>query len=582
MRRPKPLAEAGSSFDSDSSGECSPNIPNDMLGTEGAVRNILNAKRPCLHSPVCIALQLVLISVLTVLLALPALLYVLFVRLVPCTPIPTSLPHSIHTVIRGRRWAERAKRRVTASASACAALAVQRGCAPSPSGTELQQLQLCGQPPLGLADEQGDGYGNGYDSESSGENDMESGRGGLFTAEGVGPPRPPETRHPACDWQSLHAGLCWLTGPHQPSRPTVVYVHGWEPGTTARGFRETLNWRANTRHTGIGVTAELVPDVDALPLWAARGWNVAIFYWNQLADDTLPEAERKIHSAVGTSSPGEGMRWQRRRQDGTTVHAEAAADTPCVAEMLARAIEPIWRCATDEQGGSAGADVGGMAGEREAAGQAADAAEAAAEAAALGQRAGVAATGAGAQDAGVPQAGVEAGLGGRFGAGVEASALSPQIEAWDGNGDCRGCIAGGGRADGRGESTGRRAAGGSSAGRIAARPAGAHSRGSGCAVRNLGVARGSGTDAGCRSPDDGGGRGVANGGLGGAGGAGVFGGGAARCDELLSVRQLRLVGHSLGAQLVLEATCRLLSRQPPRLRKHLPLSEVRLGFGVGG
>ena len=53
--------------------------------------------------------------------------------------------------------------------------------------------------------------------------------------------------------------------------------------------------------------------MDALPLWAARGWNVGIFYWNQFADDTLEEAERKIHSANRTPA---GMRWQKRFEDG--------------------------------------------------------------------------------------------------------------------------------------------------------------------------------------------------------------------------------------------------------------------------
>jgi len=33
---------------------------------------------------------------------------------------------------------------------------------------------------------------------------------------------------------------------------------------------------------------------------------VALFYWNQFADDTLHEAERKIHSAEGQHA----LRWQ--------------------------------------------------------------------------------------------------------------------------------------------------------------------------------------------------------------------------------------------------------------------------------
>jgi hypothetical protein len=592
-----PLAEAGSSFESDSSSDASPIGPDDLLGSEGAVLDILNAKRPFLHSPMCIALQLVLISVLTLLLALPALLYVLFVRMVPCTPIPASLPHSIHTVIRGRRWAERAKRRVTARVSARAAKATQRGCAPSPRGTELQQLHQRGE----LS--QADSFCDGDDGGSGGEYDLETGRGGgLYGGEELGPPRPPETRHPACDWHVLHAGLCWLTGPHQPLRPTVVYVHGWEPGTTSRGFRETLHWRANTRHTGIGVTAELVPDVDALPLWAARGWNVAIFYWNQFADDTLAEAERKIHSAAGGPGGG-GMRWQRRRRDGTTVHTEAAAGTPCVAELLARAIEPLWRGGGDELGEGTAGEGGGAAppparpGGGAGAAAGAEEATAAAAAAALGQLAGVAAVPLGPEGAGLAEAGIqpgglggmaedglrdlsgdglagmsELGLGESFGTGAGTSALPPQIDALAGDlasgGGGRGCTAGGGRAGARRAGSGGGAWAGSGG-------EGGGGRGCGGGEGGCGVGGGGGRESGCLSDDSGGGSAVGRDGVSGAGVGSVSGCRASRRGGSLPVRQLRLVGHSLGAQLVLEAAARLLARHPPTLRKHLPLSEVK-------
>ena len=170
-------------------------------------------------------------------------------------------------------------------------------------------------------------------------------------APGDGEPRPCAT--PDCaDWEVLHMGIRWLSGGYHAARPTVVYVHGWEPGTTARGFHETFNWRRNTRFPEQGVSAEELPDVDAAALWAARGWNVGIFYWNQLADDTLPEAERKIHSAGGDV----GMRWQRRAPDGGTAAVAAAAEgeLPCVAESLAEALAPLWQAGGGGGGGGDG------------------------------------------------------------------------------------------------------------------------------------------------------------------------------------------------------------------------------------
>ena len=153
------------------------------------------------------------------------------------------------------------------------------------------------------------------------------------------------------DWEQLHMGIRWLAGGYHAARPTVVYVHGWEPGTTARGFHETFNWKRNTLFPEQGETAEELPDVDAAALWAARGWNVGIFYWNQLADDTLPEAERKIHSACGEV----GMRWQRRAPDGgTSAVAVAEGEMPCIAECLVEALAPLWQaCGGRSGGGSA-------------------------------------------------------------------------------------------------------------------------------------------------------------------------------------------------------------------------------------
>ena len=72
-------------------------------------------------------------------------------------------------------------------------------------------------------------------------------------------------------------------------------------------------------------------------LWRERGWNVGIFYWNELADDDISSAERKIQDA------GEPMHWLRRNTDGSTELRLAPEGTGCVAAQLAAALEPLWK-----------------------------------------------------------------------------------------------------------------------------------------------------------------------------------------------------------------------------------------------
>ncbi|EOD34927.1 hypothetical protein EMIHUDRAFT_227933 [Emiliania huxleyi CCMP1516] len=176
-----------------------------VIALEQTVADLLNRRRPCHHSPVIVAVQLLLLGCAVLLLALPFALLVCLVRLLPWLPLPSSLPHSTETA-------------------------------------------------------------------------------GL-------------------DWGELHCGLWWASGGWDPAQPTVVYVHGWEPGTTARGFRETFNWRRNVKQPSLGVKGERVPDIDAAELWAARGWNVALFYWNQCVADQLASALLPLWRAAYGGGP---------------------------------------------------------------------------------------------------------------------------------------------------------------------------------------------------------------------------------------------------------------------------------------
>ena len=91
---------------------------------------------------------------------------------------------------------------------------------------------------------------------------------------------------------------------YDPAKPTIIYVHGAQPGAVAAKTREDLIFKATGKSTQNP--------------WIDRGWNVAIFHWVQLADDAnglLPSnAEYKMYgTAAGNGLPG--TRW--RRSDNT-------------------------------------------------------------------------------------------------------------------------------------------------------------------------------------------------------------------------------------------------------------------------
>jgi len=80
--------------------------------------------------------------------------------------------------------------------------------------------------------------------------------------------------------------------------PTVIYIHGWQNGSTQRASRET--WDASDSGG---------PDVDLAYAWRMDGYNVGILYWNQFADEgEVKDAEAKIWTHSGPRA----MRWRKR------------------------------------------------------------------------------------------------------------------------------------------------------------------------------------------------------------------------------------------------------------------------------
>lgn len=75
------------------------------------------------------------------------------------------------------------------------------------------------------------------------------------------------------------------------TKPTIVYFHGWLLGSSADGYR---------RNTFELIDDDNDIDINTVKAWKDKGWNVAIFYWNQFADELeVKNAEAKIWHANG-------------------------------------------------------------------------------------------------------------------------------------------------------------------------------------------------------------------------------------------------------------------------------------------
>ena len=90
-----------------------------------------------------------------------------------------------------------------------------------------------------------------------------------------------------------------IAGYYDASKPTIIYFHGWQQGTSKDNYRrETFLFTDPTANGQV---------VDTAAKWIADGWNVGIFYWNQFADeDQVTDAEAKIWSTKGPR----GMRYR--------------------------------------------------------------------------------------------------------------------------------------------------------------------------------------------------------------------------------------------------------------------------------
>ena len=121
-----------------------------------------------------------------------------------------------------------------------------------------------------------------------------------------------------------------------PTKPTMIYSHGYQPGSGPTAHRERL-----TSFEGVHMA-------DA---WIDQGWNVGSFYWTQFADDSTVElAESKIWPSclpVTGICDAPTMRWMNK--DGTFVDPAPNA-IPSVSDLMYEAIVASTAGALPDQG----------------------------------------------------------------------------------------------------------------------------------------------------------------------------------------------------------------------------------------
>ena len=101
---------------------------------------------------------------------------------------------------------------------------------------------------------------------------------------------------------NVKANGTFPTGYFTNTKPVMIYIHGWQNGSTQKLQRETFSRPASDA------------TIDLTAAWRAAGWNMGIFYWNQLADEgEVKDAEAKIWSTNGPRK----MRW--RKSNGSYV-----------------------------------------------------------------------------------------------------------------------------------------------------------------------------------------------------------------------------------------------------------------------
>ncbi|MBL3555288.1 MULTISPECIES: cell adhesion protein [Marinobacter] len=113
---------------------------------------------------------------------------------------------------------------------------------------------------------------------------------------------------------------------YDPSKPTIVHFHGWQPDSATRGDgydREDFRFVWGDE------------DVITSRSWKDKGWNIAYFYWDQFADESeVKDAEAKMWSANGPR----GMRYRLSDGSYSTQHSPDKSVGEIAFEQLTAAL----------------------------------------------------------------------------------------------------------------------------------------------------------------------------------------------------------------------------------------------------
>lgn len=116
-----------------------------------------------------------------------------------------------------------------------------------------------------------------------------------------------------------HYNTTQLTGFYDPSKPTIIFIHGWQPGQMRQHQRLDLCYQYKT---GVNTQSDIY---NTLKYW--QGWNVGVVYWNQFADEaSFEDVEAKIYSGTARKA----MRWAYLTPGNPAVQYCSAADSHCL------------------------------------------------------------------------------------------------------------------------------------------------------------------------------------------------------------------------------------------------------------
>ena len=117
-------------------------------------------------------------------------------------------------------------------------------------------------------------------------------------------------------FNKLDYGLYWYTEKDNPipskdyeidpNKPTLIYTHGWKPLEESK-VREGLSLKPRTSNALDKQGFSAYPyDIEFYNYYLDKGYNIGVFYWNQLADDGMTY---DVITKVWHSGNGKNMRY---------------------------------------------------------------------------------------------------------------------------------------------------------------------------------------------------------------------------------------------------------------------------------